>query len=85
MLDRVDISTTVLQLLRRHAPGLPAFDAEAGVASLPEAGLASMAAVKLMLDLEAEFGIAIPDAELTPANFATLDAIVALVQRLRGF
>ena len=83
MLARVDVSTTVLQLIRRHAPQLPPFDNEVAGASLAEAGLASMAAVRLMLDLEAEFGIAIPDAELTPENFATLETIVALVARLR--
>ena len=44
------------------------------MASLPEAGLTSMAAVKLMLAIEAEFGIAIPDADLTPENFADVRA-----------
>jgi acyl carrier protein len=65
-------------------PQLPPFDDEVAETSLAEAGLASMAAVRLMLDLEAEFGIAIPDADLTPENFATLNAIVALVTRLRS-
>ena len=84
MLARTDVATHVLQLLRRFAPGLPALDDEAERASLPEAGLTSMAAVKLMLALEAEFDIAIPDADLTPENFGTLGTIVALVGRLRG-
>jgi acyl carrier protein len=70
--------------LRQHAPGLPGRDAEATAASLPEAGLTSMAAVKLMLALEAEFAIAIPDPDLTPENFANFASIVALVERLRG-
>jgi acyl carrier protein len=85
MLARVDAPTAVLQLLRRFAPSLPSLDSEASVANLPDAGLTSMAAVKLMLALEAEFGIAIPDDDLTPENFATLGAIVALVTRVRGF
>ena len=84
MLGRNDVANTALALLRRHAPAVPALDSEAAVASLPAAGLTSMAAVKLMLALEAEFGIAIPDPDLTPENFATLDTIVALVERLRG-
>jgi acyl carrier protein len=84
MLARPDIATSVLHLLRQHAPELPALDAEAAVASLPRAGLTSMAAVKLMLALEAEFAIAIPDPDLTPENFATLASIVMLVERLRG-
>jgi acyl carrier protein len=85
MLARTDAATSILQLLRRFAPGLPALDEAASRASLPEAGLTSMAAVKLMLSLEAEFDIAIPDADLTPENFSNLDAIVALVTRLRGY
>ena len=84
MLARPNIATSVLHLLRQHAPALPAFDADAAVASLPQAGLTSMAAVKLMLALEAEFAIAIPDPDLTPENFATFASIVALVERLRG-
>ncbi len=84
MLARTDVATTVLHLLRRHTPSLPALDEDAAVASLPDAGLTSMASVKLMLALEAEFAIAIPDADLTPENFATLGAIVALVERLCG-
>src|ERR1700691_1433294 len=39
MLARVNVSTTVLQLLRRHAPQLPDYDEEAATASLDEAGL----------------------------------------------
>ena len=85
MLARVDAPTAVLQLLRRFAPGLPSLDAEATAANLPDAGLTSMAAVKLMLALEAEFGIAIPDDDLTPENFATHGAIVSLVSRVRGY
>ena len=84
MLASLDAPTAVLQLLRRFAPGLPSSDAEAAMVSLPDAGLTSMTAVKLMLALEAEFRIAIPDEDLTPENFATLDAIVALVARVRG-
>ncbi len=83
MLARTDVTTSILQLLRQHAPGLPPLDEDAAHASLPRAGLTSMAAVKLMLALEAEFDIAIPDQDLIPENFANLDAICALVNRLR--
>ena len=84
MLARTDIATSVLHLLRQFAPGLPPLDADAAGAYLPDAGLASMASVKLMLALEAEFNIAIPDPDLTPENFATLESIVRLVERLRA-
>ena len=84
MLARPNISTSALQLLRRHAPGLPALDGDVAATNLFEFGLTSLAAVKLMLALEAEFNIAIPDADLTPENFSRLDKIVALVERLKG-
>jgi acyl carrier protein len=84
MLDRVDLASRLLALARPFAPGLPASDALARSASLANAGLTSMAAVRLMLAVEAAFDIAIPDAELTPENFATADSIAALILRARG-
>ena len=82
--DRGDIGQTLLELARRVAPGLPASQLHARALSLPDAGLTSMGAVRLMLAIEAAFNIAIPDAELTPANFANLDAVETLVARLRA-
>jgi acyl carrier protein len=73
-----------LQLLRAFVPSLPQHENEASSIKLQDAGLVSMVAVKLMLSLEAEFKIEIADHELTPENFATLDAIVALVARARS-
>lgn len=84
MLDIANVANRLLVIVRQYAPGLPASDAEVSMASLPEAGLTSMAAVKLMLAIEAEFGIAIPDADLTPENFANLRAVEAMVVRLRA-
>ena len=84
MLDRVDIADRVAQLAREFAPRLPSSHAEAQEASLADAGLSSMAAVKFMLALEAEFNLAIPDPELTPANFATVSSVRRLVERLRA-
>jgi acyl carrier protein len=43
-----------------------------------------MAAVRLMLSIEAAFAIAIPDAELTPENFVTTDSIEALIRRMHA-
>jgi acyl carrier protein len=83
MLDRVNMSTRVLALARQFAYGLPNEDGLAQRASLPDAGLTSMAAVKLMLAIEAEFQIAIPDEALTPENFATVASVEALIDRLR--
>ena len=84
MLDRADVVDNLLALTRQFAPGLPTSDALARSASLRDAGLTSMAAVRLMLSIEAVFAIAIPDGELTPENFATADSIEALIWRMRA-
>jgi acyl carrier protein len=46
---------------------------------LTEAGLSSLDLVNLMLAVEAEFDIKIPDRDMTPANFRNLARIEALV------
>jgi acyl carrier protein len=82
MLDRVNVADRLTDIVRQHAPNLPS-DAVAAVrANLSDAGLTSMAAVRLMLSIEAAFAIAIPDADLTPEHFATIAAMQALVERL---
>jgi acyl carrier protein len=44
----------------------------------------SFAIVALAMFIEERFGVRIPNPELKPANLATLEAIAALVVRLRG-
>jgi acyl carrier protein len=51
---------------------------------LRQAGLSSLDMVNLMLAVEAEFDLKIPEAEMTPQNFRSLAAIEALVVALRG-
>ncbi len=82
--DRGEIAQTLLELARKIAPGLPASPPHARGLSLSDAGLTSMGAVRLMLAVEAAFNIAIPDADLTPANFASLDRVETLVARLQA-
>jgi len=50
---------------------------------LREAGLTSLDMVSLVLSVEAEFGIKIPEREITPANFRSIATIETLVARLR--
>jgi acyl carrier protein len=57
-----------------------------GVAAIPgsednlrEAGLTSLDMVNLMLAIEAEFDIEIPQSAMTPDNFDTVAAVDALV------
>ena len=49
---------------------------------LQNAGLTSLDMVNLMLAVEAEFDLKIPDAEMTPRNFRTIAAIDSLVSTL---
>jgi acyl carrier protein len=50
--------------------------------SLTEAGLTSLDMVNLMLSIEDEFAIEIPQRRMTPANFRTIAAIESLVSGL---
>lgn len=84
MLDRVFVDDRIPKMVREFAPALPADPRRAREADLPDVGLTSVASVKLMLAIEAEFDIAIPDADLTPENFRSIASIERLVARLRG-
>jgi acyl carrier protein len=62
----------------------------AGAASLPptarlnELGMSSMKMINLMLAIEVEFDLSIPQAEITPDNFESIASVEALVGRLLG-
>jgi acyl carrier protein len=51
-------------------------------ADLNEAGLSSLDTVNLMLAVETEFAVKIPDRDMTPANFRSVARIGGLVGRL---
>jgi acyl carrier protein len=48
---------------------------------LSDLGISSLKMVNLMLAVELEFDIAIPQADITPENFQSLQSIRALVER----
>ena len=50
---------------------------------LREVGLTSLDMVNLVLAVEAELAVGIPEAEITPANFRSVATIEALVTSLR--
>jgi acyl carrier protein len=58
------------------------------VASLPpegrlsELGMSSLKMVNLMLAVEGEFDLTIPQADITPDNFRSVASVEALLQRL---
>jgi acyl carrier protein len=83
MSDRVALDSKLGDLVREFALELPADFAVARAADLREAGLTSMATVRLMLAIEAAYDVAIPDPELTPENFRSIATIEALLERLR--
>jgi acyl carrier protein len=51
-------------------------------ARLSDLGMSSLKMVNLMLSLEVHFELAIPQAEITPENFATIASVEALIVRL---
>ena len=51
-------------------------------ASLSELGVSSLKMVTLMLSIEVEFDLSIPQHEITPENFRSISSIAALVTRL---
>jgi acyl carrier protein len=51
---------------------------------LRDLGLTSLDMVALVLSVEAEFDLTIPEAQITPANFRTVSTINALVGSLRS-
>ena len=51
--------------------------------ALNDCGISSLDMVNLMLAVEAEFDLKIPDRDMTPSNFRTIARIEALVEKLR--
>jgi acyl carrier protein len=51
---------------------------------LTECGLSSLDIVNLMLAVEAEFDVKIPDRDMTPSNFRSIAQVDRLVRALLG-
>jgi acyl carrier protein len=84
MLDRTSLTSQLVELACASTPSLAQLQGDRTNVDLREAGLSSIAAVRLMLEVEAAFDIAIPDGDLTPENFATIANIERLVVRLKA-
>jgi len=74
------IADIVVSILERRLGERPALAGD----DLRKVGLSSLDMVNLMLAVEAEFDLKIPEADMTPQNFRSLSAIEALVAALRG-
>jgi acyl carrier protein len=86
LLDRINHSSTeriahlVRELLAKRSIDRPVGNDD----SLTESGLTSLDIVNLMLGIETEFGIKIPDRDMTPSNFRSIAQIDQLIGRLLG-
>ena len=81
MLDRAAMTSRLVEIVRQIMPEKSSLSV-ARDTDLYGAGLTSMAMVKLMLAVEVEFDLSIPDEDLHPDNFRSIDAVEALVGRL---
>lgn len=75
-LDRV--ATIVVSIARQHAANCDLAPTD----SLIDGGMTSVAMVDLMLAVEREFNLTIPDKELSAENFSSIAALDALLARL---
>jgi len=84
VLDRTEVNAAervaalVRQLLAKRNIDRPVGADE----SLAACGLSSLDVVNLMLAVEGEFAIKIPDRDMTPSNFRSIASIEALVRAL---
>ena len=77
-----DVTDHVAQLVRRIMSKQALTRAIGHDDDLPASGLSSLGLVNLMLSVETEFGLKIPEREMTPANFRSIARITDLVRGL---
>ncbi len=84
MLDRAnpDVTERVARIVRRMLDKRAIARAAGPDDDLRDAGLASLDIVNLMLAVETEFDVKIPEREMTPANFRSIARIAELVRGL---
>lgn len=70
-------------LLRRHLSEIDESQPVGADDSLANLGLDSLATVGLLMELEEEFDIIVPDQMLTPESFRTLRSLWEMVSGLR--
>jgi len=67
----------VLLVSERLLETQPGFDAGS---NLYESGLDSMAIMQLLILIEEEYGVALPESELTRQNFSTVRSVAGLIR-----
>ncbi len=79
LLPKIDVSHVVRRILVQQSIDRPVSAHD----DLREIGLTSLDMVDLVLSVESEFNVRIPEAAITPANFRSIAAIDALINSLR--
>ncbi len=69
----------LIERILERAPGAAPLPT---TARLNELGMSSMKMINLMLAIEVEFDLTIPQADITPENFDSIASVDALVTRL---
>jgi acyl carrier protein len=77
---RERVLALVERILERKAGAAPL----EATARLSELGMSSMKMINLMLAIEVEFDLTIPQAQITPENFESIASVEALVMGLLG-
>ncbi|MGA2411791.1 MAG: phosphopantetheine-binding protein [Candidatus Binataceae bacterium] len=73
---------TVVELVQRQLAESSINAPVSADANLMEAGLNSIDVLNLVLSLEAEFDLMMPESEIRPENVLTIAALTRLVERL---
>jgi acyl carrier protein len=78
-----EVSNRLILLVKQVSGSAAAFPSPFPVdTQLSDLGVTSLKMVNLMLAVELEFDIAIPQSDITPENFRSLGAIQSLVERI---
>jgi acyl carrier protein len=80
LLQKKDVSHVVRRILVQQSIDKPVSAND----DLREIGLTSLDMVDLVLSVESEFNVRIPEAAITPANFRSIATIDALINSLRN-
>ena len=78
-----DVSNRLISLVKQVSGSAAVFPSPFPVnTQLSDLGVTSLKMVNLMLAVEVEFDIAIPQSDITPENFQSVNAIRALVEKM---
>ena len=78
-----DVSNRLISLVKQVSGSAAVFPSPFPVnTQLSDLGVTSLKMVNLMLAVEVEFDIAIPQSDITPENFQSLASIESLVQKI---